>query len=173
KFRCCLLWKIWYYTKYFSDMEIHLKFPLGFCLLAVSFVLSGCQESQRQDVPSEESRAESPESREGALTVLTYDEYFSEEVISSFEKESGLDVKFVTFTNLDEMEALLRSRPSEFDLVITDGGTLADLIELQFLQPLDLSRISGFSNLDTRFLDLAFDPGNQYSVPYMWGTTLI
>lgn len=154
-------------------MRINLKFFLQFCLLALPFAISGCQEGKPPDVPSEESSAERSESEGGTLTVLTYDEYFSEEVISAFEDESGIEVAFVTFANLDEMEALLRSRPSEFDLVITDGGTLADLIELQFLQPIDLSRIPGFSNLDSRFLDLVFDPGNQYSVPYMWGTTLI
>lgn len=150
-------------------MNINRRFRLTFFLLAIFFALSGCQENKPSEVP----RSNVPESSPGILTVLTYDEYFSEEVVHSFEEKTGITVKFVTFANLDEMEALLRSRPAEFDLVITDGGTLADLIELQLLKPIDLSRISGLSNLDPRFLDLVFDPGNQYSVPYMWGTTLI
>ena len=52
------------------------------------------------------------------LVVLTWDEYFSNEVVSAFERESGIAVEFVTFENLDEMEGLLRSRPSEFDLIV-------------------------------------------------------
>ena len=63
------------------------------------------------------------------LVILTYDEYFSPAVISGFEKEHGSAVELVNFSKMDEMKAILVSRPSEFDLVITDGGTLADLID--------------------------------------------
>ncbi len=107
------------------------------------------------------------------LVILTYDEYFSPAVISGFEKEHGSAVELVTFSNMDEMKALLVSRPSDFDLVITDGGTLADLIDLRLLQPIDRTLLPRFDNLDSQFLNLKFDPENQYSIPYMWGTTLI
>lgn len=39
------------------------------------------------------------------------------------------------------------------------------------LQPLDRARLPHFNNLDPRFLNQAFDPGNGHSVPYLWGTT--
>jgi len=107
------------------------------------------------------------------LVILTWDEYFSDELISRFREETGIDVAFVTFENLDEMDALLRSRPSDFDLLVASGGTVADLIELEFIQPIDRSAIEDYQNLDDRFLNLHFDPENQFSVPYMWGTTLI
>ena len=157
-------------------MRIQIKI-IPFLAVAVSMAsfsfFAGCE----RDVPVEQAPVDTsvevaPE-KAASLNVLTYDEYFSEEVIAAFESESGVDVEFTTFANLDEMEALLRSRPAEFDLVITDGGTLADLIELQLIQAIDLSRIPNFSNVDARFRDLAFDRGNEYSVPYMWGTTLI
>lgn len=157
-------------------MRIQLKI-IPLLAVAVSMaslsLFVGCE----RDVPVEQAPVDTsavvaPE-KAASLNVLTYDEYFSEEVIAAFESESGVEVEFTTFANLDEMEALLRSRPSEFDLVITDGGTLADLIELQLIQAIDLSRIPNFSNVDARFRDLAFDRGNEYSVPYMWGTTLI
>jgi spermidine/putrescine transport system substrate-binding protein len=108
-----------------------------------------------------------------SLVILTWDEYFSADLVSRFRKDTGIDVEFVTFENLDEMDALLRSRPSDFDLLVASGGTVADLIELEFVQPINRVAIDGYQNLDDRFLNLHFDPGNQYSVPYMWGTTLI
>ncbi len=107
------------------------------------------------------------------VVILTWDEYFAPEVIEAFEKESGIPVEFVTFENLDEMDALLRSRPADFDLLVASGGVVADLIELRMLQPIREEEIVGMENLDSRFLGLAFDPENTYSVPYMWGTTLI
>jgi spermidine/putrescine transport system substrate-binding protein len=107
------------------------------------------------------------------LVILTWDQYFSNDVISKFEEESGIPVEFVVFENLDEMADLLRSRPADFDLVLVDGGTLADLIDLQLVQPIDRALIPGFANLDEKFLSTRFDPENAYSVPYMWGTTLV
>lgn len=107
------------------------------------------------------------------LVILTWDEYFPDEVVSAFERESGIAVEFVTFENLDEMEGLLRSRPSEFDLIVVDGGTLGSLIELRLLQPIDRASIPSFGNVDGKFLGTKFDPNNVYSVPYMWGTTLV
>jgi spermidine/putrescine transport system substrate-binding protein len=130
--------------------------------VAIDASVSGSFESDRQD-----------EVKSKPLVVLTWDEYFSEEVVSGFESENGIPVEFITFENLDEMEGLLRSRPSDFDLVVVDGGTLADLIELQLLQPIDHASIPSFDNLDEKFLGTKFDPDNAYSVPYMWGTTLV
>lgn len=128
--------------------------------------LGGCrQEAEQADAP--------PASAPRPLVILTWDEYFSPDVISQFEESHGIPVEFVTFANLDEMEGLLRSRRSDFDLVVIDGGTLADLIELQMLQEVQLDKIPNFNQLDPRFLNLKFDPNNTYSVPYMWGTTLI
>jgi len=157
-------------------MRIHLnlrRFLRVLFSLAVLTTFSACREDGSSGAAASEATIDKAVETGGSLNVLTYDEYFSEQVVLDFEKEKGIQVDFTTFANLDEMEALLRSRPSEFDLVITDGGTLADLIELQLIQSIDLSRIPNFSNLDSRFLNLVFDRGNHYSVPYMWGTTLV
>jgi spermidine/putrescine transport system substrate-binding protein len=140
-------------------------------------VVSGCREkapAPPRDVPHNAQEASAPDG-DGArpLVILTWDQYFSDDVISKFEEESGIPVEFVVFENLDEMAGLLRSRPSDFDLVLVDGGTLADLIELQLVQPIDRSLIPGFSNLDETFIGTKFDPENTFSVPYMWGTTLV
>jgi spermidine/putrescine transport system substrate-binding protein len=110
---------------------------------------------------------------EQTLTILTWDDYFSEKLIEEFEVEHGIDVKFQTFGNLDEQEALLRSKPSEFDLTLTSGVKLADLIETQLIQPIQKALLPQFQNLDARFLGLSGDPSNEYSIPYMWGPTLI
>jgi spermidine/putrescine transport system substrate-binding protein len=157
-------------------MRIQQKIARGIVLtvsLTAFSLLTGCKEETPAITEAHDLGGEASTTRSKSVKVLTYDEYFCEDVIHAFEEESGVKVEFITFANLDEMEALLRSRPVEFDLVVTDGGTLADLIELQLIQPINLSKLPNFPNLDSRFLDLAFDRGNKYSVPYMWGTTLI
>lgn len=141
---------------------------------ATVLILASCRD---QAPPVASSPEVSPEatgdSSKRPLTILTWDEYFSPAVVEQFEKEHGIPVEFVTFSNLEEMQALLRSRPADFDLLVASGGTVADLIELQLVQPLQRERIPLEKNLDSRFLGLSFDPTNQYSIPYMWGTTLI
>lgn len=147
--------------------------------IAGTFFLSSCREDLTKasiksalDEGSEEDRR-LPLKDAPPLVILTWDEYFSPEIVAEFETETGIPVEFVTFTNLDEMDALLRSRPADFDLLIASGGVVADLIELGFAQAIDHTKIEGIDNIDARFLDLHFDPRNQYSFPYMWGTTLI
>ncbi len=143
-------------------------------LLLISLLLSACAKKEPSAESASSSAPEAPAAQAvKPLVILTWDEYFSEEVVAAFEAEHGIPVEFVTFANLDEMDGLLRSRPADFDLLVASGGTVADLIELGFLQPIDRERLPGFGNLDERFLGLHFDPGNDYSIPYMWGTTLI
>ena len=141
-------------------------------LLCLVALFAGCgREESAQLVSVPEAPTSSPESK--PLVILTWDEYFSEGLVAGFEKKHGIPVEFVTFSNLDEMEALLRSRPTDFDLLVASGGVIADLIELEMLQPVRRDLIQGFGNLDEKFLGLKFDPENRFSVPYMWGTTLI
>jgi len=154
----------------------HLFRNWGFSVsvsLALTLTLTGCRESPPAAVtPSVEEEAETAASVK-PLVILTWDEYFFHGIVDEFEKEFGIPVEFVTFSNLDEMEGLLRSRPADFDLLVASGGVVADLIELEFVQPIQREKIPLFNNLDEQFLGLKFDPENRFSVPYMWGTTLI
>lgn len=139
---------------------------LGLVLSALFLVSCGDPRVASESEPSADPPVE-------PLVILTWDEYFAPEVVAAFEEAHGIPVEFVTFSNLDEMDGLLRSRPTDFDLLVASGGTVADLIELDLVQPIDRSLLPGFVHFDDRFLGLHFDPENRYSVPYMWGTTLI
>lgn len=146
-------------------------------VLAFPLLIVACREGQETSShdPNPNSNQADPAAPvlPDPLVILTWDEYFSPEVVAEFSKESGIPVEFVTFQNLDEMDALLRSRPGEFDLLVASGGVVADLIELKMLQPLRPEELGGVDHLDQRFLGQAFDPDNTFSLPYMWGTTLI
>lgn len=56
-----------------------------------------------------------------------------------------------------------------FDVVIPSDYAIAKMKEEDLLIPLDHSKISNLKNIDSRFMDLSFDPDNKYSVPYFWG----
>lgn len=94
-------------------------------------------------------------------------------MIERFEKETGIGIRWNYFQNLAQMNGMLRSQPDAYDVVVLDDMSLGELIELQLLRPLPQGGIENFGHIDKRYLDLPFDPGNRYSVPYMWGTTLL
>lgn len=135
-------------------------------LLPVSCSEKPAQESGAEPQASNEINAEE-------VVILTWEEYFNPEVIEKFEAETGVEVVFRYFDNLDEMQNLIESERDGFDLIVADGGSVADLIDLRLLQPVQPEKIPNLKNLDDRYLDLAFDPNNHYSIPYMWGSTLI
>lgn len=157
-----------------SSVTVRLLALCGF----VSVFFSNCEDKDATGVgiaeKAEATGNAAPEPKEvEPLVILTWDEYFAPEVVSTFSERTGIPVKFRLFSNLDEMRGILRSNPAEIDLVVTDGGALSDLVELQLLQPVNRDLIPQYDNLDWKFLGLRHDPENKYSVPYMWGTTLV
>lgn len=139
--------------------------------LAMGCLPLGCSDRTASVPPS---TGENSADREGGeLVILTWEEYFCPEAIERFEAETGIKVRFEYFDNLQEMKGLIVSEPDRFDLVVADGSTLADLIELQALKEIDRAKLGNFDNLDPRYLDLNFDPGNRFTIPYLWGTTVV
>ena len=110
---------------------------------------------------------------EGVLNVTNWAEYIGEETIANFEKE--FDVK-VTYDNYDSVEAIdskLLAGSTGYDVVSHSSTQISRLIPAGILQPLDKSKLPNFKHMRSDImtqLDAAKDPGNQYVVPYMWGT---
>src|SRR4029453_13184705 len=59
----------------------------------------------------------------------------------------------------------------DYDLVVPSDYMVRILSQLKLLRPIDKRRLKNVGNLDPRFLNQEFDPGNTYSLPYVWGTT--
>lgn len=68
------------------------------------------------------------------------------------------------------MLARIRQGNPGYDIVVPSGTIMVLMINEGLLEPLNLENIPNVANLDDTFLDLPFDPGNQYSLPYQWGT---
>ena len=107
------------------------------------------------------------------LFVYNWEDYFAPDTLQLFEAETGIHVVLDTFENEDEMLAGLQSRPGHYDVVFVADYLVAELVQLSLLEPLKSQAIPNTEYVDERFLDLAFDPGNRYSVPYVWGTTAL
>jgi spermidine/putrescine transport system substrate-binding protein len=112
-----------------------------------------------------------PEGFEGQqLNVYNWTTYIAEDTISNFEALCGVSVTYDTYPTDDDMLARIRQGNPGYDIVVPSSTVMYLMIEENLLEPLDHSKIPNLANLDPEFMDLDFDPGNLYSVPYQWGT---
>ena len=102
----------------------------------------------------------------GELNILNWGEYIDPELIELFEQETGVKINYIELTSNEEMLIKLRSSDFPSDYIIEQ------MIREDMLQPLDYSKIPNAKNIDPKMIEITnvFDPGNKYSLPYMWGT---
>ena len=107
------------------------------------------------------------------LFIYNWSDYIAEDTIANFEAETGIDVTYDVFDSNEVLEAKLLAGGSGYDLVVLSGSFLVILIYEGVFQKLDKSKLSNLANLDPSVLAKtdAHDPGGEYSVNYMYGTT--
>lgn len=104
------------------------------------------------------------------LHIYMPGEYISDEMVAGFEEQTGASVVIDNFDSNEQMYIKVANN-EPFDVLIPSDYMIQRLIEEGLLQKLDPARVDeSLVQLDDKVLDLAYDPGNQYSVPYFWGT---
>ena len=104
------------------------------------------------------------------LTVYNWGDYIDPDLISKFERATGLKIIYETFDSNEAMLTKLAHGGTSFDVVIPSEYAIDKMKQQGLLTPLDHSKIPNLKNVNPRFLDLPFDRNNEYSVPYFWGT---
>ncbi|MGD6818570.1 ABC transporter substrate-binding protein [Metabacillus sp. 84] len=104
------------------------------------------------------------------LTIYNWGDYIDPELVDRFEKESGIKVVYQTFDSNEAMMTKISQGGTTFDIAVPSEYAISKMKEENLLLPLDHTKIPNLKNIDERFLNLSFDPDNQYSIPYFWGT---
>lgn len=104
------------------------------------------------------------------LIVYNWGDYIDPELITQFEKETGYQVIYETFDSNEAMYTKIKQGGTNYDIAIPSEYTIHKMIDEDLLLPIDYSKVTGMEHLNTRFLNQSFDPHNQYSIPYFWGT---
>ncbi|NLS13906.1 extracellular solute-binding protein [Vibrio sp. SM6] len=108
------------------------------------------------------------------LNVYNWSEYLPQSLIERFTKETGIKVNYATFESNETMYAKLKLLDGKgYDIVVPSTYYVSKLAEDNLLHPLDKTQIAAFSDLDPTILNQSFDLNNQYSLPYMWGSTAL
>jgi putrescine transport system substrate-binding protein len=107
------------------------------------------------------------------LNVYNWSEYIAQDTVPNFEKQSGIKVRYDSYDSDDTLQTKLLTGSSGYDIVVPTSNYLARQIQAGVYQKLDKSKIPNLANLDPVLMKMmaTADPGNQYGVPWAWGTT--
>ncbi len=106
------------------------------------------------------------------LNIYIWSTYISPRVVRGFEQEFHCRVNYDLYDSNEALLTKLQAGNVRYDLVVPSDYMVEILIRQGLLRPLDKSKLAtAWANVDPRFLGLPFDPQNDYSVPYAWGTT--
>lgn len=111
--------------------------------------------------------------QERVVNVYNWSDYIDESLLTEFTKETGIKVVYDVFDNNEIVETKLLAGGSGYDVVVPTGPFLARQIAAGVFQKLDKSKLPNLSNMWPEVMQrlAKYDPGNQYAVNYMWGTT--
>ncbi|CAN5540827.1 spermidine/putrescine ABC transporter substrate-binding protein [soil metagenome] len=131
------------------------------CLFLSLCVLTACRQSKPTPIPVSTSET---------LVLYNWPDYMPQTVLDAFTAEYGIKVDYQMYgaqkEAVDNMQA-----GKIYDVVVIDNDLIPLLITKHLLAEIEMSHLSNFKNISANFRDLAYDPGNKYTVPFNWGTT--
>lgn len=132
----------------------YLNFTIGLCLSAVASAVSA---------------------EAASVHVYNWYDYIGPTTLKDFETDTSIKPVYDTFDSSEVMESKLLVGSSGYDVAVASSYSLPTLIQAGVLAPLDRNALTNYPHMDPELLaKLATnDPGNQYAVPYLWGTTAI
>ncbi len=106
------------------------------------------------------------------LTIYNWTDYMPQSVLDDFTAATGIQVTYATYESNEAMFTKLKLLEGKgYDIVVPSTYFVGLMREQGLLAEIDKSKLANYKNLDPTVLDKPFDPGNRFSVPYMWGST--
>ena len=110
-----------------------------------------------------------PEEKE--LNLYNWSEYVAKSTIPNFQKQTGITVTQDFYSSNEDLLAKLQAGGTGYDVIVPSDYMVSIMIKSDILETLDMSKIPNFKNVGENYKGLPYDPKNEYSVPYQWGTT--
>jgi putrescine transport system substrate-binding protein len=111
--------------------------------------------------------------KERIVNIYNWSDYIAPNVVADFSRQTGIKVRYDTFDSNDTLETKLLAGKSGYDVVVPTAYFLERLIRAGVFQKLDKAKLPNLANMWPEITQrlAIYDPGNQYDVNYMWGTT--
>lgn len=108
---------------------------------------------------------------DGELFIYNWGNYTSPDMIKKFEDKYNVKVTLTDFSSNDEALAKVEAGASGFDLVVPSAGFVGIYAGKDLIQKLDLTKLPNHKNIAPEWVDVAWDQGREWSVPWQWGST--
>lgn len=130
-----------------------------FVLVLFLFLLTGCGKSN---------------DNKRVLNVLNWSSYIPNDVIIDFEKETGINVNYMTYSSNEELLAKISvAKDGTYDLIFPSDYMVEVMMKRKLIQPIDKNKLKNIHNLDFEYMDMEYDPGNIYTLPFIATSTII
>ena len=103
------------------------------------------------------------------LHVYNWGEYTGENILREFEEKTGAKVVMENFDSNEQMYIKVANGEA-YDILVPSDYMIQRLIQEGYLQKLDHSKLDCLDKLCDDVVGLPYDPGNEYSIPYFWGS---
>lgn len=148
------------------DLKKWMAVSLTAVLLS-AFGLSGCGSGG-------EGKSDAGSEKPKEMVLFTWEGMFPQEVLDSFEDETGIKVIYSNFdTDETMLEKLAQAEGGDYDLVIADDYIIESVVDEGLAQKLDRSKIENFKNINPLYQGQFYDENDEYTVPYGAGIPLI
>ncbi|MDO5687112.1 MAG: polyamine ABC transporter substrate-binding protein [Neisseria sp.] len=111
----------------------------------------------------------------GVLNIYNWSDYVDPDTVTAFETANGVKISYDYYDSNEVLEAKVLTGKSGYDLVVPSSSSIGRQIQAGAYLPIDKSQIANYNNISPELLKLmeAVDPGNQFAVPYFFGTNTI
>jgi spermidine/putrescine transport system substrate-binding protein len=112
-----------------------------------------------------------PAQAAGKLNIYNWFDYMPQELLDKFAKAHDVEITMDTYDSNESLLARLKAGVTGYDIGVPGDYMVAILIKEGFLEKVQPNQMENFKHMDPKWVDVYFDKGREYSVPYQWGTT--
>ena len=107
------------------------------------------------------------------VNVFNWEDYIDESVLKMFTDETGIEVKYMNFTTVEDMIVQVEANPGQFDLCFPSDYIIERMIKKDMLAEIDFANVPNAAQTIPYLQNPAYDPENKYSVPYLCTNNLL
>jgi spermidine/putrescine transport system substrate-binding protein len=150
-----------------------LRILLGAAVCALLAAGCGKKEEPAPAKGAAPAEARAPAKPGGELHLYNWNNYIAPETVARFENQFNAKIVQTYFSDNEEMLAKLAAGATGYDIIVPTSNALEVLIKKGDLLPLDPAQLPNLKNMKPELMNTTFDPGNKYSVPYAYSTTVV
>ena len=141
--------------------------------ITAAAALTACGKKEAAPAEGAAATAAQPAAEEKLLNLYIWNDYLAPDTLSNFEKETGIKVSVSNYGSNEELDAKLAPGNAGYDVVVPSASSYERQIKAGYYQKLDKSLLPNLKNMepDIEARLAMHDPGNEYAVLHMWGTT--